>query len=177
MYHWLIQYALVSITKGILIWDWTEDFKYLWYFPECGRPGLDLWVRKIPLEKEMATHFSILAWRIPWMEEPGRLQSTGSQRVRHGWATSLSFTFTFMNREAEKGSPHRGSEKEKLALINYFIIIWTKCLETDVCDVGKLLSFVHPLKMIHALPQKICLSLCQQVSGNKSGEKGHKEKI
>ena len=36
-----------------------------------------------PLEKEMATHSSILAWRIPWMEEPGRLQSTGSQRVGH----------------------------------------------------------------------------------------------
>ena len=36
-----------------------------------------------PLEKEMATHSSILAWRIPWTEEPGRLQSMGSQRVRH----------------------------------------------------------------------------------------------
>ena len=35
------------------------------------------------LEKEMATHSSILAWRIPWTEEPGRLQSTGSQRVGH----------------------------------------------------------------------------------------------
>ena len=34
-----------------------------------------------PLEKEMATHFSILAWRIPWMKEPGGLQSTGSKRV------------------------------------------------------------------------------------------------
>ena len=36
-----------------------------------------------PLEKEMATHSSALAWEIPWMEEPGGLQSTGSQRVRH----------------------------------------------------------------------------------------------
>ena len=36
-----------------------------------------------PLEKEMATHSSILAWRIPWTEEPGGLQSVGSQRVRH----------------------------------------------------------------------------------------------
>ena len=40
-----------------------------------------------PLEKEMATHSSILAWRIPWMEEPGRLQSTGSQRVTTEQAT------------------------------------------------------------------------------------------
>ena len=36
-----------------------------------------------PLEKEMATHSSILAWEIPWTEEPGGLQSTGSQRVGH----------------------------------------------------------------------------------------------
>ena len=36
-----------------------------------------------PLEKEMATHSSTLAWKIPWMEEPGGLQSVGSQRVRH----------------------------------------------------------------------------------------------
>ena len=39
--------------------------------------------REDPLEKEMATHSSILAWRIPWMEEPGGLQSLGSQGVRH----------------------------------------------------------------------------------------------
>ena len=38
-----------------------------------------------PLEKEMATHSSILAWRIPWTEEPGRLQSMESQRVGHDW--------------------------------------------------------------------------------------------
>ena len=36
-----------------------------------------------PLEKEMAAHSCTLAWKIPWMEEPGRLQSMGSQRVRH----------------------------------------------------------------------------------------------
>ena len=45
-----------------------------------------------PLEGEMATHSSLLAWRIPWAEEPGRLQSTGSQRVRHDWATKLSLS-------------------------------------------------------------------------------------
>ena len=39
--------------------------------------------REDPLEKEVATHSSILAWRITWREEPGRLQSIGSQRVRH----------------------------------------------------------------------------------------------
>ena len=40
-----------------------------------------------PLEKEMATHYNILAWRVPWTEGPGRLQSMGSQRVRHDWLT------------------------------------------------------------------------------------------
>ena len=45
-----------------------------------------------PLVKEVATHSSTLAWRIPWMEEPGRLQSTGSQRVGHDWVTSLSLS-------------------------------------------------------------------------------------
>ena len=44
--------------------------------------------QEYPLEKRMATHFSILAWRIPRTEEPGRLQSMGLQRVRHDWATN-----------------------------------------------------------------------------------------
>ena len=47
----------------------------------------DIWVQPLgwedPLEEEMATHSGILAWRIPWTEEPGGLLSTGSQRVRH----------------------------------------------------------------------------------------------
>ena len=47
------------------------------------------YVGEEPLEKEIATHSSILAWKIPWMEEPGRLQSLGLQRVVHDWATSL----------------------------------------------------------------------------------------
>ena len=42
-----------------------------------------------PLEKEMAVHPSTIAWKIPWIEEPGRLQSMGSQRVGHDWATYL----------------------------------------------------------------------------------------
>ena len=46
--------------------------------------------REDPLEKEMAIHFNTLAWKIPWMEEPDRLQSMGSQRVGHDWAISLS---------------------------------------------------------------------------------------
>ena len=48
------------------------------------------------LEKAMSPHSSTLAWKIPWTEEPGRLQSMGSRRVRHDWVTSLSL-FTFMH--------------------------------------------------------------------------------
>ena len=57
-----------------------------------GLPAMrETWVRFLgledPLEKEMATHSSILAWEIPWTEEPGGLQSTGSQGVGQGLAT------------------------------------------------------------------------------------------
>ena len=45
---------------------------------------------KDPLEKEMVTHSSTLTWKIPWTEEPGRVQSMGSQRVGHCWAFSLT---------------------------------------------------------------------------------------
>ena len=68
-------------------------------------PGMwETWVRSLgqeyPLEKEMATHFSTLSWRIPWREEPGRLQSMASQRVRHDWATLLSL-FTKITADGE----------------------------------------------------------------------------
>ena len=54
---------------------------------KCLPTMQETWVRPLGredlLEKEMATHSSILAWKIPWMEEPGRVQSMGSQRVGH----------------------------------------------------------------------------------------------
>ena len=64
----------------------------VWWIKEDkeNKKGLELYE-----EKTMAPHSSTLAWRIPWMEEPGRLQSMGSLRVGHDWATSLSL-FTFM---------------------------------------------------------------------------------
>ena len=61
----------------------------------------ETWVRSLgqedPLEKEMATHSSILVWRIPWMEEPGGLQSKGSQRVEQesGFILKVVFLFYF----------------------------------------------------------------------------------
>ena len=57
-----------------------------------------------PLEKEMVTHSSTLAWKIPWMEEPGRLQSMGSQRVRHDLTTSHGLTQGFLGGSEVKES-------------------------------------------------------------------------
>ena len=57
-----------------------------------------------PLEKEMATHSSILAWLIPWTQEPGGLQATGSKRVGHDWATKqdrLSYAGVCYNDKTE----------------------------------------------------------------------------
>ena len=64
---------------------------------KCLPAMQETWVRSLgrkdPLEKEMATHSSILAWRIPLTEEPGGLQSMGSQRVGHDWATSYTHAY------------------------------------------------------------------------------------
>ena len=72
-----IQFQLLLVSWASLV---AQRLKHLPTMPET-------WVRSLgredPLEKELATHSSILAWRIPWMEEPGGLQSMGSQRVRH----------------------------------------------------------------------------------------------
>ena len=50
-----------------------------------------------PLEKEIATHSSILAWKIPLMEKPGRLQSMGSQRVGHNWLHFIAFILKMLS--------------------------------------------------------------------------------
>ena len=75
----------------ILMSVWLSGSEQSWSCLQC------------PSEKAMAPHSSTLAWKIPWTEEPGRLQSMGSLRVRHDWATSLS-PFTFMHWR-RKGQP------------------------------------------------------------------------
>ena len=88
-------------TLNFILWIFILDLCYpltdfLWtslvaqmvgIYLYCRRSRFDPWVGKIPLEKGMATLSSILAWRIPWTEEPGWLQSMGLQRVRHDWMT------------------------------------------------------------------------------------------
>ena len=65
------------------------------FFPDIYS-RVELLDHMVALEKAMATHSSTLAWKIPWTEESGRLQSMGSLRVGHDWATSLSL-FTFLH--------------------------------------------------------------------------------
>ena len=55
--------------------------------PAMQETGIQSLGQEDPLQKGIATHSRILVWRIPWTEEPDGLQSTGSQRVRHEWAT------------------------------------------------------------------------------------------
>ena len=101
------------------------------------------WVRSLgredSLEKEMATHFSIVAWRIPWTEESGRLQYRGSHRVRHDWSNLAHMhAYTGEHDHASKG----GTESSIL-----------------LHDMGKLLSIRHLLitkvqGVIDLLPQR-----------------------
>ena len=70
-----ISYALVA---GLPWWLSSKEFAFL--LQEMQFRSLD---QEDLLEKKMATHFSILAWEIPWTEEPGGIQSMGSQRDRH----------------------------------------------------------------------------------------------
>ena len=79
-------------------WVWVNSGSWWW----TGRPGVlqftgsqrvgHDWVTEL---KRLATHSSILSWRIPWTEEPGGLQSMGSQTVGHSWVTN-AFTFLLL---------------------------------------------------------------------------------
>ena len=71
------------------------------------------------LEKGMATHSNILAWRTPWTEEPGGLQSMGSQRVRHDWGTSTHTCIWWQKREVLGTA---GEERERDTDIYYGIL-------------------------------------------------------
>ena len=80
-------YANQSVWYTILI-NWK--IKTIWSPEEMQKKPLTKFNTYLWLEKEMTIHSSTIAWKIPWTEEPGRLQSMGSQRVGHDWATSLS---------------------------------------------------------------------------------------
>ena len=76
----------MTATRDHMIWF---DLGFSWWL-NGKESACKMWVwslgREDPLEEGMATHSSVLAWRSPWTEEPGRLQTTGSQRVGHNWS-------------------------------------------------------------------------------------------
>ena len=96
-----IQHNLCTNIKG-LPW-WLKNPPAMW----------ETWVWFLgwedPMEKGMASHPSILAWRIPWTEEPGRLQPMGSQRVRYDWVTNTTMTTTNIKRKF--GWRHRHTQR------------------------------------------------------------------
>ena len=87
----------------------------------------ETWVRSLggedPLEKETTTHSSILAWRIPWTEEPGGLQSMGLQRVGHDWAASLSLS---LHPPTDIDYPHYFPVHGALSYLFYLVPIKTE---------------------------------------------------
>ena len=91
---------LLTSTSPFGTWDFTLKFLFSSFKAEMEAGILENFFFLVSThfgssEKAVAPHSITLAWQIPWMEKPGRLQSMGSRRVRHDWATSL-WLFTFM---------------------------------------------------------------------------------
>ena len=108
---WSLQCLISSLTQGVKVVTYLgllvqsccgEREHYKQISLVCVGSAHSIWTTlglpqlMAPLEKAMAPHSSTLAWKIPRMEEPGRLQSMGSLRVGHDWVTSL-WLFTFMH--------------------------------------------------------------------------------
>ena len=87
----------------------------------CSAGGLG---QEDPLEKGMATHSSILAWRSPWTEEPGGLESMGSQRVSQDWVTHVTLSSPpFPLKDSEKDYRCRGPQVGNLDRAEQIIIL------------------------------------------------------
>ena len=88
------QYVTVLEMKGMS--SVLRELQYCWKFPKEMDSWWSFLFPLIPrrMEKAMATHSSTPAWKIPWMEEPGRLQSMGSLRVGHNWAIHFHFSLS-----------------------------------------------------------------------------------
>ena len=105
---------------------------------QCGRPRFNSCIGKMPLGKEMATHSSILAWKIPWTEEPVRLQSMGLQRVRHNWVTPLCFPFSqYLCIYKIKKTPHSAHEEIYLSIPFYFINLKVSKIKINIWSLSK----------------------------------------
>jgi len=114
---------------------------------ETGAPSLG---REDSLEREMATHSNILAWEIPWVEDPGRLQFMGSRRVRHAWATnSLSFSFPSFLKLTLPTNVQRTVIKE-----NIHLSMTSHCLHPEIITFWGLVDLFDHLMKILKLSRK-----------------------
>ena len=99
-----------------------------------------------PLQRWVATHSSILAWRIPWTEDSGRLRSTGSQRVGHHWPTN-----TFTSRLLQKGRPAGEDRTKKAGGQGFFLFFSTLAkgwLENSLRDGNTRPPYLPPEKSV-----------------------------
>ena len=105
------------------------------------------------LEKEMATHYSILAWKIPWMEEPGRLESMGSKRVRHDWVTSVQFSSVqLLSRVRLFATPWTEAHQASVSITNSWSLLKLMSINrvSDAIQPSHPLSFPSPPAFILA---------------------------
>ena len=96
----------------------------------------------------MATHSSILAWGIPWTEEPGGLQSMGSQRVRHNWATELNWT------ELSRRTTYHEKEGPVLCKLFFFF------LEKSILKYGVRNVYCYPLLVLSLTSMSHHIPIC-----------------
>ena len=123
--------------------------------------------QKDPLEKGMATHFNILAWRIPWTAKPDGLKSMGSQRVRHNWAYNSFFEErngnllqyscleNSMDIGAWRATVHGVAESDT-----------TECTHTIIQEYDKGLEMIYILISAHVFNILFQLCKCVEVSLN-----------
>ena len=130
----------------------------------AGRPGFDPMGQEDPLEKEMSMHSGIVAWRIPCTEEPGGLQSTGSQRIGHDWNTNThTHTHTCEMKKATNDLVWIGIKLQMCLLFHMLsrfvitflprskclLILWLKSLSAVILESKKIksvmVSIVSPI--------------------------------
>ena len=128
------------------------------------------WIRSLgwedPLEKGMATHSSILAWRIPWTEEPGRLQSMGLQRVRHDWATFIPVNTT--SPEGERTQKMNNILRLSASISSFLVISKKHVWLTQSIEI-----FLNPWQRLGLGQKPPCLRTLQPEANDWAGHFKH----
>ena len=177
---WTPRYKCQNPFGILLHLSWSLLCMYLWFlggtrgkepicqWRRCKRWGFDPWVRKIPLEKGMAIHSSILAWRIPRTEEPGRLQSKGLQRAEHDWVTNtLKIPYGWWLSGDLEGEGEKGKWEVQIQNLSGSSLSWW--LSTQSFQKQFVISRENPGTIVllvdnfsGALNQQVCASVIWQ---------------